>query len=100
MLRIEVPPGASEQRLVPGRVLLVDNSYHGVLLVEPRIVRHAVFLDYVEIDEHLHANFERDGLYGIEKAIIGHAPDDMVVMDLGGNKIEGTYKPSSDTNRS
>lgn len=24
-------------------------------------------------------------------------PDDMVVMDLGGNKIEGTYKPSSDT---
>ena len=24
-------------------------------------------------------------------------PDDMVVMDLDGNKIEGKYKPSSDT---
>ena len=24
-------------------------------------------------------------------------PDDMVVMDLEGNKIEGKYKPSSDT---
>ena len=24
-------------------------------------------------------------------------PDDMVVMDLNGNKIEGKYKPSSDT---
>lgn len=24
-------------------------------------------------------------------------PEDMVVMDLGGNKIEGRYKPSSDT---
>ena len=24
-------------------------------------------------------------------------PDDMVVMDLNGNKIEGRYKPSSDT---
>ncbi len=24
-------------------------------------------------------------------------PDDMVIMDLNGNKIEGTYKPSSDT---
>lgn len=25
------------------------------------------------------------------------SPDDMVVMDLDGNKIEGRYKPSSDT---
>ena len=25
------------------------------------------------------------------------SPDDMVVMDLEGNKIEGRYKPSSDT---
>jgi L-ribulose-5-phosphate 4-epimerase len=24
-------------------------------------------------------------------------PDDMVVMDLEGNKVEGKYKPSSDT---
>ena len=25
------------------------------------------------------------------------SPDDMVVMDLEGNKVEGKYKPSSDT---
>jgi len=33
---------------------------------------------------------------GVEYGML--TPDDMVVMDLDGNRIEGKYKPSSDTN--
>ena len=40
------------------------------------------------------------GLFVIKPSGVDYnklTPDDMVVMDLQGNKIEGKYKPSSDT---
>ena len=40
------------------------------------------------------------GLFVIKPSGVDYnklTPDDMVVMDLAGNKVEGKYKPSSDT---
>ena len=40
------------------------------------------------------------GLFVIKPSGVDYnklTPDDMVVMDLQGNKVEGKYKPSSDT---
>lgn len=40
------------------------------------------------------------GLFVIKPSGVDYdelTPDDMVVMDLNGNKVEGKYKPSSDT---
>lgn len=40
------------------------------------------------------------GLFAIKPSGVDYdklTPDDMVVMDLDGNKVEGRYKPSSDT---
>ncbi len=43
---------------------------------------------------------EESGLFVIKPSGVEYdklSPDDMVVMDLNGNKVEGKYKPSSDT---
>ena len=40
------------------------------------------------------------GLFVIKPSGVDYdklTPDDMVVMDLNGNRVEGRYKPSSDT---
>lgn len=40
------------------------------------------------------------GLFVIKPSGVDYdklTPEDMVVMDLNGNKVEGKYKPSSDT---
>ena len=40
------------------------------------------------------------GLFVIKPSGVDYdllTPDDMVVMDLNGNKVEGRYRPSSDT---
>ena len=42
----------------------------------------------------------KSGLFVIKPSGVDYdtmSPDDMVVMDLDGNKVEGRYKPSSDT---
>lgn len=42
----------------------------------------------------------KSGLFVIKPSGVDYetmSPDDMVVMDLDGNKVEGKYKPSSDT---
>ena len=42
----------------------------------------------------------QSGLFAIKPSGVDYdklSPDDMVIMDLDGNKVEGKYKPSSDT---
>ncbi len=42
----------------------------------------------------------QSGLFAIKPSGVDYdrlTPDDMVIMDLDGNKVEGKYKPSSDT---
>ncbi|MCM1264533.1 MAG: class II aldolase/adducin family protein, partial [Butyrivibrio sp.] len=43
---------------------------------------------------------EETGIFAIKPSGVEYdklTPDDMVLMDLNGNKIEGRYNPSSDT---